>query len=416
MLAYLRLVDNTGDNLSFSRIVNTPRRGLGEKTLGELATLTVTSKRSLFDELVAQQNAPPTRRKLRLTGTACENIFGFIKAIEGARAQVAEGARVDDVLQTLITKIKYEHYLTVLHKDGKSEGRAEGESNAQAHIENVRELVKVASDFDDQRERLLRAKAGDANGRPQPREAQDGAEPGAQGGAQGGAQDGAAEPSTGGAQSGAVRATDIQHQAHASTEIEDNNAADGADPCSSQSGDAGALNVFLNEVSLFSSTDTLATEETLDAVTISTIHAAKGLEWLCVFVPGCGDGIIPSRYALEEKKESKRDSKISEERRLLYVAMTRAKYFLQLSCGSGAPPSRFLQPEAVAKLLRNSRPTDSMIQDTLATVREMAQGKVAPPATLALLPNARSKLQEVRVWGGMEGGKPEQWERPGATS
>ena len=60
-------------------------------------------------------------------------------------------------------------------------------------------------------------------------------------------------------------------------------------------------------------------------VMLMTLHAAKGLEFKCVFIAGCEDGILP--YTLFEED----DGDIEEERRLLYVGMTRAQRFLYLS-------------------------------------------------------------------------------------
>ena len=81
-------------------------------------------------------------------------------------------------------------------------------------------------------------------------------------------------------------------------------------------------------------------EPTLEAVTLSAIHAAKGLEWSLVHVIGMSEGILPISYA-------EGDDAIDEERRLAYVALTRARDELRLS-GSAAggrarrTPSRFL--------------------------------------------------------------------------
>lgn len=79
----------------------------------------------------------------------------------------------------------------------------------------------------------------------------------------------------------------------------------------------------------------------MDAVTIATIHAAKGLEWENVVVVGLSEGLLPISYA-------KTDDAVEEERRLLYVAITRARSRLLLtrSASSGATrriPSRFLR-------------------------------------------------------------------------
>ena len=80
--------------------------------------------------------------------------------------------------------------------------------------------------------------------------------------------------------------------------------------------------------------------EDASGISIMTIHAAKGLEWEAVFIPTCIDSVIPG-------KNTDTQSVLEEERRILYVAMTRAKSFLQISTvntykGKEAKPSRFL--------------------------------------------------------------------------
>lgn len=86
----------------------------------------------------------------------------------------------------------------------------------------------------------------------------------------------------------------------------------------------------------------------LDAITLSTIHRSKGLEYNTVYILGSVDGSLPHDYALESLRNG--DSKpLEEERRLLYVAVTRAKQNLFISVpenrrGKKANRSRFLQP------------------------------------------------------------------------
>jgi DNA helicase-2/ATP-dependent DNA helicase PcrA len=85
----------------------------------------------------------------------------------------------------------------------------------------------------------------------------------------------------------------------------------------------------------------------VEGVTLASLHAAKGLEWDTVFLAGCSEGLIP--IAMAETPES-----VEEERRLLYVGMTRARRELRLSWAlARAPggrasrrPSRFLEPTA----------------------------------------------------------------------
>jgi len=105
-----------------------------------------------------------------------------------------------------------------------------------------------------------------------------------------------------------------------------------------------ALAAFLEKVSLVSDIDEL--DEKADAVTLITLHQAKGLEFPAVFIVGLEEGILPHRKSFDNPEE------MEEERRLCYVGITRAKkrlyllrsYRRSLFGGSAAnPPSRFLQ-------------------------------------------------------------------------
>jgi DNA helicase II / ATP-dependent DNA helicase PcrA len=108
---------------------------------------------------------------------------------------------------------------------------------------------------------------------------------------------------------------------------------------------SGGLADFLGEISLASDVDRW--EEKDDAVNLMTLHCAKGLEFRTVFIVGCEDGILPSRQNFDD------ETKIEEERRLLYVGITRAMENLECSYadqrfrfGNLLPmmPSRFLSP------------------------------------------------------------------------
>ena len=105
-----------------------------------------------------------------------------------------------------------------------------------------------------------------------------------------------------------------------------------------------ALAAFLEKVSLVSDIDEL--DEKVDAVTLITLHQAKGLEFPVVFIVGLEEGILPHRKSFDDPEQ------MEEERRLCYVGITRAKerlyllrsYRRSLFGGSTAnPPSRFLQ-------------------------------------------------------------------------
>jgi DNA helicase-2/ATP-dependent DNA helicase PcrA len=109
---------------------------------------------------------------------------------------------------------------------------------------------------------------------------------------------------------------------------------------------------YLQNVSLLSDADT---KEQGDAVVISTIHSAKGLEFNHVFIVGLEDGLFPINRAKNSEAE------MEEERRLLYVAITRARRFLSLSyCRS-----RFMHGER-----RDNVPSLFLRQVDLARVRD----------------------------------------------
>ncbi|RYN31299.1 ATP-dependent DNA helicase [Alternaria arborescens] len=128
-----------------------------------------------------------------------------------------------------------------------------------------------------------------------------------------------------------------------------------------QRNDTGAdiLSKFLANVTLSSAADQEGSE--LDQVTISTIHAAKGLEWPVVFMPAVYDGSIPHSRADDQ----------DEERRLLYVGMTRAQGLLYLSCPvkqSGQEQttlSRFISDRKIQKLFNDRGPDLAFKRSTI---------------------------------------------------
>jgi DNA helicase-2/ATP-dependent DNA helicase PcrA len=87
--------------------------------------------------------------------------------------------------------------------------------------------------------------------------------------------------------------------------------------------EANALEQFLEETSLVADTDAWETET--DRVTLMTLHAAKGLEFPAVFIVACEQGLLPHERSRHD------DDKLEEERRLLFVGITRAREELQLS-------------------------------------------------------------------------------------
>ena len=122
---------------------------------------------------------------------------------------------------------------------------------------------------------------------------------------------------------------------------------------------------FLDEIALYTDLDNHDPEQ--DCVVLMTMHAAKGLEFPVVFVVGVEEGIFPGMRAIGEREE------MEEERRLCYVAMTRAKQQLTLTCAaqrmlfgrtSANRPSRFTREIPEEDLIRSGRSAFEVNRET----------------------------------------------------
>ena len=125
-----------------------------------------------------------------------------------------------------------------------------------------------------------------------------------------------------------------------------------------------ALATYLEQVALVADVDSLP-DDTAGAVTLITLHSAKGLEFPVVFIAGTEEGLLPINRAIEEEVFNKQP--MEEERRLFYVGVTRAKILLYITYASNrisygrfqnGAPSRFLQSlptEAVRSVTRRDR-------------------------------------------------------------
>jgi DNA helicase-2/ATP-dependent DNA helicase PcrA len=149
---------------------------------------------------------------------------------------------------------------------------------------------------------------------------------------------------------------------------------------------ADILSKFLANVTLSSVTDQEGGE--LEQVTISTIHAAKGLEWPVVFLPAMYEGSIPHSRADDH----------DEERRLLYVGMTRAQGLLYLSCPvrqSGQEKttlSRFISERSVQKRFSQRGPDLAFKRTTIPDLAEILR---RPCPTIQDINAARGHLERL---------------------
>lgn len=158
--------------------------------------------------------------------------------------------------------------------------------------------------------------------------------------------------------------------------------------------DAGSpLANFLSSAALSGGADDKDCEdgEQQQHVTISTIHAAKGLEWPVVFIPACYDGSIPHSRAEDT----------DEERRILYVAMTRAQALLNLSCptrntsGEETTMSSFLTQPGVSNYFEEHGPSISHghVQGLAKTLR-----RVCPTAAEVTQASVKLENDEDNYW------------------
>jgi DNA helicase-2/ATP-dependent DNA helicase PcrA len=125
-----------------------------------------------------------------------------------------------------------------------------------------------------------------------------------------------------------------------------------------------ALSAFLEDAALQSATDS-SSKETPDAVRLITMHGSKGLEYEAVFAVGLNDGIIPAERALRDALTAEvREAALEEERRIMYVAVTRAKRRLYMCCaearrnfGAGEPAESDVSPfmDAVVQALGKNK-------------------------------------------------------------
>ncbi|UMB70599.1 DNA helicase PcrA [Mycobacterium paraterrae] len=241
IVAYLRVLDNPGDAVSLRRILNTPRRGIGDRAEACVAVYAENTGSSFADALEAAAEG-----KVPLLNTrSAKAIAGFVEMMDELRTKLASSeGDLGEMVEAVLERTGY---------------RAELESSSDpqdlARLDNLNELVSVAHEF----------------------------------------------------------ATDLANAQALGADLDDEDVPD-----------TGVLAQFLERVSLVADTDEIP-EHTAGVVTLMTLHTAKGLEFPVVFVTGWEDGMFPHMRALGDPAE------LSEERRLAYVGITRARQRLFLS-------------------------------------------------------------------------------------
>ena len=309
VMAYLKMIVNPADEMSVKRVINTPRRGIGSTSIGRIEDLARQNACSFF------QACEIATAETGLFSAKVRNALGDFVNI------VREGRRMDGELKDVVEMI--------VDKSGLVQAfRAEATMEAESRAENIQEFLGVAAEFEETHEDIegtlesleeLRA-AGVAG---VPVAAPAGATGVAAGiaGAPAGAMD-AAMASAAGAL-GAAFASPAMATAPAAPSVAAMAAAEiertyGPLACK-------ALPALLEWLALRSDLDALAGDT--HAITMMTVHSAKGLEFPAVFVAGMEEGIFPHVAGWTDDDPAK----LEEERRLAYVAITRARKRLFLT-------------------------------------------------------------------------------------
>lgn len=247
ILAYLKLIANFRDNISLMRVINMPKRGIGQVTIQKLDDFADTKNISMFESIMNIEEADiSASAKLKLQDFSAL-IFNLLNA--------ATECDVFDLIQKII---KDTGYISML--------RESKDPQSQSREENLGELLNVAKDF--------------------------------------------------------------------AREMPD-----------------GSLPEFLEKVALVNDVDSF--EEQEDRVTLMTMHSAKGLEFPVVFLPGMDEGIFPGVRSLMDP------TALEEERRLCYVAITRAKEKLYISTSNMRTMYGELKPYIASRFL-DEIPSDLM--------------------------------------------------------
>jgi DNA helicase II / ATP-dependent DNA helicase PcrA len=278
IVAYLRVLDNPGDSVSMRRILNTPRRGIGERAEACVAVYAESTGTSFNDALQAAAGG-----KVPLLNSRSEKaIAAFMDILDELRGRLYD--ELGDLVEGVLDRSGYRREL-----------ESSNDPQDLARLDNLNELVSVAHEF--------------------------------------------------------------------STDRANATALAGAEPADEDVPETGILAAFLERVSLVADTDEIP-EHGSGVVTMMTLHTAKGLEFPVVFVTGWEDGMFPHMRALGDPTE------LSEERRLAYVGITRARQRLYVSRAKVRsswgqpmlnPESRFLReiPQELIDWRRLDSPTSS---------------------------------------------------------
>ncbi|HCG56676.1 MULTISPECIES: UvrD-helicase domain-containing protein [Brevibacterium] len=283
-LAYLRVVANPDDDVNLRRILNVPKRAIGDRTEGIVADFADREGISFYTALGRLDEI------VHLSARAKTSVSKFYDLMRDLAA-TAEAAPLSRVIEAILEQ---SGYLESLQKST--------DPQDESRVDNLAELVAVAEDFV-----ATQALAGTGD------------------------------------EDDADAETAVSKDAESDAAAAGEGDAGAQIPESSAAGNS-SIEAFLEQVALASDTDQIPDAE-LGQVTLMTLHTAKGLEFPVVFLTGLEDGGFPHARSFENPNE------LSEERRLAYVGLTRARQRLIVTRAETRsmwgqpqynPPSRFL--------------------------------------------------------------------------
>ncbi|MFD5894166.1 ATP-dependent DNA helicase [Streptomyces sp. NPDC060366] len=286
VLAYLRVLANPEDSVPLRRILNVPKRGIGDRAEAMIDALSVREKISFAQAL---------RRVDEAYGMAARSsnaVKRFNTLMEELRTVVESGAGPATVLEAVLERTGY-----------LAELQASTDPQDETRIENLQELAAVALEFEQERAQAA------------------------------------------GAEASGTGTADTEADADAGGVDADEAAAAGDAPAATPS---GTLAEFLERVALVADSDQIPDEDEdgSGVITLMTLHTAKGLEFPVVFLTGMEDGVFPHMRALGQAKELEEERRlayvgITRARERLYL--TRSSMRSAWGQPSYNPPSRFLE-------------------------------------------------------------------------
>ena len=351
VMAYLKMIVNPADEMSVKRVINTPRRGIGSTSIQKIEQLARDNRCSFFQACeIACAETGMFSAKVR------NGLSSFVSLVR-------EGRRMDGELKDVVEMI--------VDKTGLLQAfRAEGTMESESRAENIQEFLGVAAEFEETHEdiegtlesleELRAAGVADVPAGAEPESVVVSApapEPGPSAPASSFEALVVARDAAGSNPLDSLAAPALSPQDALAAAIAGNAyAAPTEMPAGAVHADeiertygpltCKALPALMEWLALRSDLDSLAGET--HAITMMTIHSAKGLEFPAVFVAGMEEGIFPHVHDFGGSDDP---GKLEEERRLAYVAITRARKRLFLTYAatrrtygstSANPRSRFL--------------------------------------------------------------------------